>query len=64
MIKEKEYKFEFDVFAVNFCKAFSETEVEFENNNIKVYCNKKDEERCSCGFLTWACKYPACKEGR
>ena len=64
MIKEKEYKFEFDVFAANFRKAFSETENAFEDNEKKLYCNKKDEERCSCGFLTWACKYPACKEGR
>jgi hypothetical protein len=64
MIKEKEFiPVEIDVFA-DFRKTFSATEVAFENDENKLYCNKKDEERCSCGFLTWACKYPACKAGR
>lgn len=64
MIKEKEYKFEFDVFAVNFRKAFSETENAFEDNEKKLYCIKEDVERCECGLRVWYCKYPSCKAGR
>lgn len=63
MIKGKEYKIEFDVFA-DFRNAFSETEKAFENNENKVYFNKDDVERCECGVRVWYCKYPSCKAGR
>lgn len=34
-----------------------------ELNEKKNYVSK-DEDRCECGLVTWACKYPACKAGR
>ena len=37
-----------------------------KDNECKVFAKKKgeEEERCECGLITWACKYPACKKGK